>query len=966
MNNYNIYSRGSEWRKWDLHAHTPVDHEWIKRPSLNSVKLKKDFAKDYIAFAKKKNLSVIAITDHNFCNNINDLIIPFITEEAEKNSITILPGFEITAKDGSGIHLLVIFEKNTEFQKIDQIVSHLFKPNEIRIANNGEVAISTKSIDEIKKNVDDSGEDYLLLFAHADRENGVLDKGTISGQRRIEEWHKDYIKICQLAKPINEYTNGFIHNVIYNKDVNYRKDMTYIIASDCRTIEEVDKREERFFLGEKSVWIKSDPNLQGLKQIIYEPTRVYFGEEPPSKTEKNKVIDSIKITNSNGWFLDEKILFNENQISIIGGKGTGKTAILDLIAYATRSLNLKDLNSFINRAHKELIGTTVEVEWKSGQKDKVIISDKFIEQLPLKKQKTKYLTQSFVEQLCDYRNVDSLTTQIENIIFQNLSATKKSEYLDFSDYKNDVMKVLNNQKERILKNIKDNNTKLVERINFIDKKEELTAQNLKIESAIKDLQKEYRKLKKKQTIKEGKEFQKIEKLNEKIINKENGISNLNKNILLKDEILDDIEVFTDESNNFALNLKKKLKELGLSESIINKIKVTLLPQHLNTLIIQFAEKISDKMKDENLLLDEWNKSLTKITKGLKLEESRKDKINEINKKLNDYSKKSENIKKELKKIEEYSKEILDFLLKIESSFVELFYLMNKEYLALKEMYSPITTKLSSLSETETKLFEFYVNFEFNHELMAVKGDELIDHSKAGKYFQKDINAIKEEFGKVSFNIKFIEEDNKQEFLNINADKIKDFIKDIEIQLPDEQLKKNKSINDYYDWLYSLKYYTLNYSIKFNGTDLRKLSPGLKGIALLILFLELDKEDYTPLLIDQPEENLDNRSVYQTLRKYFIEAKKRRQIFLVTHNPNIVVNTDSEQILVSNFDLSKLNQDTHIFYVSGGLEHSRKFNNEENILLHQRGIKQHICHVLEGGERAFKERERKYSIKEYAD
>ena len=84
MNDYNRYSRGSEWRKWDLHAHTPVDNEWINRPNLGTVQSKREFAKEYISFAKKQNLSVIAITDHNFCNNLEDLLLPFIIEEAEK------------------------------------------------------------------------------------------------------------------------------------------------------------------------------------------------------------------------------------------------------------------------------------------------------------------------------------------------------------------------------------------------------------------------------------------------------------------------------------------------------------------------------------------------------------------------------------------------------------------------------------------------------------------------------------------------------------------------------------------------------------------------------------------------------------------------------------------------------------------------------------------------------------------
>jgi predicted metal-dependent phosphoesterase TrpH len=68
-------NRGSEWRRWDLHCHTPLDHEWINKPTLNTNSEKQAFAKEYIDFAIKQDLSVIAITDHNFCSSIDDLLI---------------------------------------------------------------------------------------------------------------------------------------------------------------------------------------------------------------------------------------------------------------------------------------------------------------------------------------------------------------------------------------------------------------------------------------------------------------------------------------------------------------------------------------------------------------------------------------------------------------------------------------------------------------------------------------------------------------------------------------------------------------------------------------------------------------------------------------------------------------------------------------------------------------------------
>jgi ABC-type cobalamin/Fe3+-siderophores transport system ATPase subunit len=75
-----------------------------------------------------------------------------------------------------------------------------------------------------------------------------------------------------------------------------------------------------------------------------------------------------------------------------------------------------------------------------------------------------------------------------------------------------------------------------------------------------------------------------------------------------------------------------------------------------------------------------------------------------------------------------------------------------------------------------------------------------------------------------------------------------------------------------------------HGIQYDGKDLRLLSPGTKGIVLLILYLAVDLRDTRPLIIDQPDENLDNKSTYEILRAYFREAKTRRQIVIITHNP----------------------------------------------------------------------------------
>jgi hypothetical protein len=110
--------------------------------------------------------------------------------------------------------------------------------------------------------------------------------------------------------------------------------------------------------------------------------------------------------------------------------------------------------------------------------------------------------------------------------------------------------------------------------------------------------------------------------------------------------------------------------------------------------------------------------------------------------------------------------------------------------------------------------------------------------------------------------------------------------------------QGKSMLDLGQWLYSTDHISIRYSIRYEGRDIANLSPGARGVVLLTLFLAIDDHDDRPLVIDQPEENLDPKSINGLLVPFFVGAAKRRQIIMVTHNANLVVNTDADQVVVA--------------------------------------------------------------------
>lgn len=149
------------------------------------------------------------------------------------------------------------------------------------------------------------------------------------------------------------------------------------------------------------------------------------------------------------------------------------------------------------------------------------------------------------------------------------------------------------------------------------------------------------------------------------------------------------------------------------------------------------------------------------------------------------------------------------------------------------------------------------------------------------------------------------------------------------------------------WLTGTAHIAVRYNVEYDGVDIRHLSPGTRGIVLLLLYLGFDDDDDRPLMIDQPEENLDPKSVYDELVGLFVQAKAQRQVILVTHNANLVVNTDADQVIVASIGSNPGNGLPPITYRAGALDDPE--------------TRKSVCDILEGGEAAFRERARRLGL-----
>lgn len=158
---------------------------------------------------------------------------------------------------------------------------------------------------------------------------------------------------------------------------------------------------------------------------------------------------------------------------------------------------------------------------------------------------------------------------------------------------------------------------------------------------------------------------------------------------------------------------------------------------------------------------------------------------------------------------------------------------------------------------------------------------------------------------------------------------------------DSKLKYKSSFNsvDLYTKLFSNDFYSIEYDIYFQQEIFHQMSDGKKAFVILQMLLDYSNNT-CPILIDQPEDDLDNNSIYTDLVKYIKEKKLNRQIIIITHNANLVVSTDAEQIIVAK-------QKKNFSYITGALE--------------KKEIKEYVCNILEGGKQAFQLRDKKYNF-----
>ena len=741
---------------------------------------------------------------------------------------------------------------------------------------------------------------------------------------------------------------------------------------------------------DKYCWIKADPTFSGLRQIINEPEdRVYIGKIPPKLEEvranATRYIDRLHIRRAadadtvDAWF-DCDLPLNTDMVAIIGNKGSGKSALADILALAGNTHCDPGHFSFLTKARfcerNGKLAKLFEVSpiWMDGSRSAASLNSKpdlnGVEQV-------RYIPQTYLEKVCtetEPGQQSEFQLELRKVIFSHISDAdrlEKETLGELIEYKTEELK---GQIESARREVSRVNGELIrledkataDHVAQLEAKLKLKQQELKAHQENKpatveqpgSVSAEQKAAYDAVFVKLTTERATLNDLDAKIVSQQALQKTLTDKIAIARKVEGKVDNFEAEYGRLDRETSADLQKLSLE--LKNIVALTVNKEPLVTVrealtsqkvlvdtdlltatatgVVALKAACLERIKVLQDQLDAPNKQYQRYNESLRIWQERTQAIEGD-------AEKPDTVKWYEAQLSYIAKTLPGDIALLQEQRRSIAQEIHKCVAAIRDVYKELFGAVQDLIGGSVMIKEgFKLTFQssivertFQTEFFG----RYISQGNVGSFYNKErgLAALEEVRADFDFN---------------NADETVAFVEKVieylqtDMRNPQKprtgiasQLRKNVDVKSLYDFLWTFGYLEPEYSLKLDGKDLSHLSPGERGTLLLVFYLLVDKSN-KPIIVDQPEENLDNQTVYRLLIPVIKDVKKRRQIIMVTHSPNIAVVCDAEQIIHAHIDRSAHNA---VIYTMGAIE------SEE--------INRYLVDVLEGTRPAFDNRDAKY-------
>lgn len=988
-----MIGRGSEWRRWEPHIHAPgtvLNNQfgggtawdtYLSNLEIVTPRIEALAVTDYYLTE-----TYVEVLKHKAAGRLPDVQLIFPNVELR---------LDVAAKTGFvNIHLLVSPEDPNHVAELHRILQRL------QFQAHGDTFNCTLAdLISLGKKADTSITDDRAALAHGTTQFKV-NFDQLRRVMRESDWAKANILVA-VAGAAGDGTSGLRQAA----DATVREEIekfAHIIFSSSPAQREfwsgrrgatLDQLKERYdgckpclhgsdahdqeTVGhpaeDRYSWIKGGLEFDALRQACIDPEgRAYVGTEPPRSAMPSQVISHVTIADAD-WAVTPDIPLNPGLVAVIGARGSGKTALVDVIAAGCDAIapaawraNENISPSFLVRARKLLGDGIVTLTWGGGASVRRFLDGRDANG-HLSFPRARYLSQQFVEELCSANGVsDGLIAEIERVIFEAHPQDDRGGAIDFAELRDYRTARFRQAREREAEAIADISDRIATEFEKEASIAGLTAQVTQKTGQIKSYNEDLAKLVVKGTEAQAKRHAQLGQAVQVLRGTIQAYGNQRRTFLaLQDEVA---STRATKAPELLRQAKERHQYSGLS------------PQQWDEFLLIYKGDVDTSLKGYVAWADKQvatltgapvpagdpktpffpdTTDLTKLNLNTLLAEMTRLEalVSADNLVRSQYAALSQRIAQENTALQTLQTRLADaqgaaarrkdLQAERDATYGRVFKAIINEQTALADLYAPLMARLTASSGTLRKL-GFSVRRVVDVAAWgSVAEEDLLDRRKAGPFQGRGaLIALTDTTLRPAW-----ETGSAADVQAAMARFIAQYMRDLIGHAPyaqNQQAEFRAWLKRFAHWLFDTDHITVRYEIAYDEIDIRKLSPGTRGIVLLLLYLALDDADDRPLIIDQPEENLDPKSVFEELVALFVTAKAKRQVIIVTHNANLVINTDADQIIVADAGPHPAGGLPPITYKAGGLENAE--------------IRKAVCDILEGGEEAFRERARRLRVR----